>query len=537
MIRSTMQRVPLSSNTLLERAGKIYPQSEVVSRMPDKSLHRYRFADFYRRSRQLASALLAAGLKKGDRVATLSWNHYAHFECYFGIPAAGGVLHTLNLRLAPDEIAWIAQSRRGSLRHRRRLPAAAVREVQGPGEVREDHRRAAHRRAGARRRSSTTRSSSPTRPAASSIRSTTKMIRSRCATPPARPAVPKASCTRIARWCCTRWSAVCPITGISRSKDSVLPVTPMFHANCWGIPYGAAMMGIKQVFPGPHLGAADLIDLFMREKPTYSLGVPTIWISILQLLDSEPERYRLPPGVRMIVGGSAVPESLIRGFARHGVSVLQGWGMTETSPLASGAFVKPELQHLDEEQRYRARERPLVCPRRSSICASSAMATKSSRGTARASARSRCAGTSSPAAITTCRSEPDKFTADGWLRTGDVATRRRARLHPHRRSHQGPDQVRRRVDQLGRHGERADGRTRRWRKPQSSPCRTKNGASGRSPVSCSVRARPRRPKSCARTSRTSSRSGSCRSASNSSTRSRAPRPASSGRRSCATSFE
>src|SRR6185295_15363743 len=108
MIRSTMQRVTLSSNTLLERAGKIYPQSEVVSRMPDKSLHRYRLADFYRRSRQLASALLAAGLKKGDRVATLSWNHYAHFECYFGIPAANGVLHTLNLRLAPEEIAWIA---------------------------------------------------------------------------------------------------------------------------------------------------------------------------------------------------------------------------------------------------------------------------------------------------------------------------------------------------------------------------------------------------------------------------------------------
>jgi fatty-acyl-CoA synthase len=108
MIRSTMQRVPLSSNTFLERAGKIYPQVEVVSRMPDKSLHRYRFADFYRRSRQLASALLAAGLEKGDRVATLSWNHYAHFECYFGIPAANGVLHTLNLRLTPEEIAWIA---------------------------------------------------------------------------------------------------------------------------------------------------------------------------------------------------------------------------------------------------------------------------------------------------------------------------------------------------------------------------------------------------------------------------------------------
>jgi fatty-acyl-CoA synthase len=108
MIRSTMQRVPLSLNQILERAGKLYPDSEIVSRLPDKSLVRHRFADFHRRARALASAFLARGLNKGDRVATLSWNHYAHLECYFGIPAAGGVIHTLNLRLAPDEIAWIA---------------------------------------------------------------------------------------------------------------------------------------------------------------------------------------------------------------------------------------------------------------------------------------------------------------------------------------------------------------------------------------------------------------------------------------------
>src|SRR5512135_2846951 len=108
MIRSTMQRVPLSLNHFLERAGKLFPQSEIVSRLPDKSLKRQRFADFYRRARALAAALVAAGLKKGDRVATLCWNHYAHLECYFGIPAAGGVMHTLNLRLSPDEIGWIA---------------------------------------------------------------------------------------------------------------------------------------------------------------------------------------------------------------------------------------------------------------------------------------------------------------------------------------------------------------------------------------------------------------------------------------------
>src|SRR5437879_8913530 len=112
MIHATMQKVPLSLNQILERAGRLYPQSQIVSRLPDKSFKVHSFADFYARARQLAAALLALGLKKGDRVATLSWNHYAHLECYFGIPAAGGVMHTLNLRLAPDEIAFIANHAR-----------------------------------------------------------------------------------------------------------------------------------------------------------------------------------------------------------------------------------------------------------------------------------------------------------------------------------------------------------------------------------------------------------------------------------------
>src|SRR6202023_3958841 len=107
MIRSTMQKVPLSLNQILERAGRLYPQSQIVSRMPDKSLKRHSFAEFYTRARQLAAALLGLGLNKGDRVATLSWNHYAHLECYFGIPAAGGVMHTLNLRLAPGDIPYM----------------------------------------------------------------------------------------------------------------------------------------------------------------------------------------------------------------------------------------------------------------------------------------------------------------------------------------------------------------------------------------------------------------------------------------------
>src|SRR5436190_12574376 len=98
-MQSTMMRLPLSLNHLLERAGKLFPESQIVSRLPDKSLRRHSYADYYARTRRLASALLGLGLKKGDRVATLCWNHHAHLECYFGIPAAGGVMHTLNLRL------------------------------------------------------------------------------------------------------------------------------------------------------------------------------------------------------------------------------------------------------------------------------------------------------------------------------------------------------------------------------------------------------------------------------------------------------
>src|SRR4029077_558700 len=107
-MKATMMSVPLSLYHFLERAGTLFPRTEIVSRLPDKSLRRQTFADFHRRSRALAAGLLRLGLKKGDRVATLCWNHHAHLECYFGIPAAGGVMHTLNLRLAPDEIGWIA---------------------------------------------------------------------------------------------------------------------------------------------------------------------------------------------------------------------------------------------------------------------------------------------------------------------------------------------------------------------------------------------------------------------------------------------
>jgi acyl-CoA synthetase (AMP-forming)/AMP-acid ligase II len=229
-MHSTMMRTPLSLNHLLERAGTLFGETEIVSRLPDKSLRRHTYAEYYRRTRRLAAALLAAGLQPGDRVATLCWNHHAHLECYFGIPAAGGVMHTLNLRLSPEEIGWIAghaEDRflviddvllplyRQFARHHAfervfvfpfsgaPVPADAGSEAGGP--PLEDYEQPAC----PRRRSS-----------ASSTCVTTRMRRPRCATPRAPQAGPRASSTRTARRCCTRWPRPSPTCGACRRATS-----------------------------------------------------------------------------------------------------------------------------------------------------------------------------------------------------------------------------------------------------------------------------------------------------------------------------
>ena len=181
------------------------------------------------------------------------------------------------------------------------------------------------------------------------------------------------------------------------------------------------MMGIKLIFPGPHLHPDDLLDLFMAEHPTYALGVPTIWLSMLQLLETQPERYKLPPGVRMLVGGAAVPESLIRAYAQHGARITQGWGMTETSPLASVSFLKPELQQLNADQRFAVYATagvpaPFVDVRVVGDDETEQPWDGKSVG------EIQVRGPFITGSYHDVPIEPDKFTADGWLRTGDVAT-------------------------------------------------------------------------------------------------------------------
>jgi fatty-acyl-CoA synthase len=420
MIRSTMQRVPLSVNSLLERAGRLYPASEIVSRLPDRSLVRHAFGEFYRRSRELASALAAAGLRKGDRVATLCWNHFAHLECYFGIPAAGGVMHTLNLRLAPDELSWIANHAqdRFLIVDDVLLPLYEQFKAQAPFEkvivvpltgkpvaapcvdyeaflaaAPRQFAYAAHEEDDPIAMCYTSGTTGRPKGVVYSHRST--VIHTLVANQPD-------------HWCLS-------------ARDSVMPATPMFHANCWGVPYAAVMMGIKLVFPGPHLAAEDLLALIAAERPTYALGVPTIWLGMLQLLDAQPERYTLPPNMRMLVGGAPVPEALIRGFARHGAVVSPGWGMTEMSPLGTLSFLKPELQGVSEDERFaRLAMAGVPMPIMDLRIADDFGAELPWDG--RSVGEIQVRGPFITGSYHETPVEPEKFTADGFLRTGDVAS-------------------------------------------------------------------------------------------------------------------
>jgi fatty-acyl-CoA synthase len=403
---------------MLERAGSLYPKVEVVSRMPDRSVHRCTYSDVVARARTLARALLAAGLQRGERVATLMWNHHVHLEAYFGIPLAGGVIHTLNLRLPPGQLAFIARHAgdRFLIVDEVLVPVLQTFIRDAPFERIFVHR-TCHISADKYDDYETLLKSTPDNgdlpqlseydPAAMCYTSGTT-------------GDPK-GVVYSHRALVLHSMALAMADSLAFShNDSALPVVPMFHANAWGFPYVATMVGAKQVLPGPHVDAESLLELCERERVTLATGVPTVWMAVCAELDKNPRRWRLAPSLRLAVGGSAPAESLIRRFDAHNIRLIHAWGMTESTPIASICRTKPSLGEMTEEEQYaiRATQGTPVPFMEARVMNEDGPVPWDGKTMGEVQVRG-------PWVASSYFNMPElggKWTEDGWLRTGDVVT-------------------------------------------------------------------------------------------------------------------
>ena len=417
-MQGTMMNYPLTLVHLLERAGKVFPEGEIVSRLPNRSLHRCTYADFYRRARALAGALQKAGLQRGDRVATLMWNHYAHVEAYFGIPVAGGVTHTLNLRLAPQDIAYIANHARdrflivddillplyekikGSVRFERVIVVPlSGNPVPAGYENYEDFLQ--------------TSSGDFQYPALDENEAASMCYTSGTTGCPKGVAYTHRSVV-------LHTFLVTTVDNFAISHfDVVLPAVAMFHVNGWGLPFAGAMTGCKLVLPGPYLDGESLLELCEKEKVTVAAGVPTIWFGVVDCLEKPAARWR-PTSLRLLVGGAAPPLALIQRLAKFGVDVTQGWGLTESSPEATTNQLKAHMRNWSHEERCAVKAKagipvPFVDVR---VMSEGGETPRDSQTMGEVQLR----GPWVAASYYDLPNERDKWTKDGWFRTGDVGT-------------------------------------------------------------------------------------------------------------------
>jgi fatty-acyl-CoA synthase len=411
-----MMDFPLTLTHLLRRAETYFGNGAIATRLPDRSFHRTTYAETMRRARQLALALQQLGLRRGDRVATLCWNHHQHHEAYFGVPCGGFVLHTLNIRLHPNDLAYIASHAgdRAVIVDRSLVPLLD----QFVGRTQIEH-----------------------------VLVVEDSYEDLLATAdPDGWRDPELHENEAAAMCYTSGttglpkgvvyshrSTVLHTFGVATNNplglgtsvnDAILPVVPMFHANAWGYPYLATMIGAKLVYPGPHLDPESLLDAFVQEKVTWSAGVPTIWMGILAQLDANPGRWDLSHMKGMLVGGAAVPRAMIAAFEeRHRLAIVQGWGMTETSPVGSTAALPHDLAGVDDETRLdllAAAGLPLPF-----VELRARVGDEEIPWDGEAMGELEVRGPWVAAGYYETPEQADRWTNDGWFRTGDIVS-----LHP-----------------------------------------------------------------------------------------------------------
>jgi fatty-acyl-CoA synthase len=348
-----MMESELLISSILRHADKNFGDREIVSVTADNPLHRYTYADCCRRTRQLANAMAKLGLDHGDRIATLAWNDYRHLEAYYAIGGAGFVCHTVNPRLFPEQIVFIINHAEDKWLFVDLLILPLVEKIadQIPGVegfvvMTDDANMPETSLKNAVSYESLIGSESDEYEWPEFDERTACAL---CYTS-GTTGNPKGVLFSHRSQILHAYAAVSPDVMNLRSRDCVLPVVPLFHVNAWGIPYAAMMVGTKLVFPGPKMGDGEtLYQLLEQEGVSLSLGVPTVWLALLQYAEASGQKLnRLE---RTIIGGAAVPEAMIREFRdKHDVDVIQGWGMTEMSPLGTVSTPKFGTENLSPDE-------------------------------------------------------------------------------------------------------------------------------------------------------------------------------------------
>ena len=355
MLNGLMQDRPLLISSLIEHANTFHARTEIVSRTPEGPIRRSSWGQVRQRAKQVANALKQLGVQPGDRVGTLAWNSDRHLALYFGVSGSGAVLHTVNPRLFPEQIDYIVNHaedqvlffdvgfaplvaklapRFKTVRHfvamtdRATMPSADIPNLLCWQDLVEGQ------------------SADFTWPefderTASSLCYTSGTTGN-----------PKGVLYSHRSTMLHTLMELAPDTFGVSSEETVMLIVPMFHANAWGTPYAAAMAGTKLVLPGPHLDGASVYQLMKDERVTFSQGVPTVWLMLFQHVDAHPGLDPKELGLKRVgIGGSAVPRAMLERFeTQFGAEVVQGWGMTETSPIGVISKLLPKHLELPHEE-------------------------------------------------------------------------------------------------------------------------------------------------------------------------------------------
>ncbi len=353
-----MQDHPLLISTLIEHADRHHAGAEIVSRRVEGDLHRYTYRDMATRARQVANALDAMQLGFTDRVATLAWNGYRHFELYFGVSGSGRVLHTINPRLHPEQIAWIANHAEDQVLCFDMTFLPIIKALQGKATTIRQY---------------VAMCDADKLPADTGIANLVS-YEAWIASQPKAYTWPTFDENTASSLCYTSgttgnpkavlyshrstllhaMSVPLPDAMNLSARDAVLPVVPMFHVNAWGLPYTAAMTGCKVVFPGAAMDGKSVYELIEAEKVTFAAGVPTVWQMMLGHMQAGGLKFSTLQ--RTVIGGSACPPAMIRAFQEeYGVEVLHAWGMTEMSPLGTVCTLTNKHATLSAEDQLKVR--------------------------------------------------------------------------------------------------------------------------------------------------------------------------------------